>query len=60
MDLRGPTGGEGEVDVGPVIDQLLEAEAGTGALIDRLGSLGEGLGMIAPNASPIFSKSSSS
>lgn len=48
------SGGTAEVDVGPVIDDLLGAEPGTGELLDRLGGLGESLGAITPNASPIF------
>ncbi|MFA9563775.1 MAG: family 20 glycosylhydrolase, partial [Acidimicrobiales bacterium] len=48
------SGGTREVEVGPVIDDLLAADPGTGDLIDRLGGLGESLGAITPNASPIF------
>ncbi len=46
--------GRSHVDVGPVIDQLLDAKPGTGALIDQLGHLGESLGMTTINGSPIF------
>ncbi len=48
------SGGTADVPVGPVIDRLLEAAPGTGELIDRLGGLGESLGAVTPNASPIF------
>ena len=48
------SGGTADVEVGPVIDRLLDAAPGTGALIDRLGELGESLGATTPNASPIF------
>ena len=48
------SGGTADVEVGPVIDDLLDAEPGTGQLIDRLGGLGESLDAITPNASPIF------
>ena len=40
-------------DVGPVIDRLLGAEAGTGALLDELGHLGERLGPWTPNGTPL-------
>ncbi len=43
-----------EVEVGPIIDDLLDAEAGTGQMIERLGGLGESLGMVGFNGSPIF------
>lgn len=43
------------VDVGSVIDDLLNAAPGTGALLDELGSIGEGLGVSSPNSSPLFS-----
>ena len=36
------------------IDDLLGCEKGVGALIDRLGCVGEELGMVSPNSSPIF------
>ena len=48
------SGGGAAFEVGPVIDELLEAIHGTGDLIDQLGGLGESLGAITPNASPIF------
>ncbi len=48
------SGGTADVVVGPVVDDLLDAEPGIGELIDRLGGLGESLGAITPNASPIF------
>ena len=37
------------------IDELLGCERGVGALIDRLGCIGEELGMVSPNSSPLFS-----
>jgi len=37
------SGGSVDADVGPVIDQLLDATPGTGELIDRLGRLGDEL-----------------
>ncbi|MCQ3811240.1 MAG: family 20 glycosylhydrolase [Acidimicrobiia bacterium] len=36
------------------VDDLLGCEPGVGALIDRLGRIGEGLGMVSLNSSPIF------
>ena len=48
------SGGTAEVDVGPVVDDLLDAAPGTGDLLDQLGGLGESLGAVTPNASPIF------
>ncbi len=36
------------------IDEVLGCERGVGALIDRLGRIGEELGMVSPNSSPIF------
>lgn len=42
-----------DLDVGPIIDQLLGARPGTGAMIDELGHLGERLGVVTPNGSPI-------
>ncbi len=48
------SGGVAPVEVGPVVDELLDATPGTGDLIDHLGGLGESLGAITPNASPIF------
>ena len=36
------------------IDDVLECDRGVGALIDRLGRIGEELEMVAPNASPVF------
>ncbi len=47
-------GGAVDVEVGSVIDELLDAEPGTGDLLDRLGGIGESLGMITPNGSPIW------
>ena len=43
-----------DVEVGPIIDSLLEAESGTGQMIDGLGSLGDWTGLAVPNGSPIF------
>ncbi|MBC8363527.1 MAG: family 20 glycosylhydrolase [Actinobacteria bacterium] len=43
-----------DIPVGPVVDGLLGARAGTGDLLDRLGGLGESLGLTSPNGSPIF------
>ena len=37
------------------IDEVLGCERGVGALIDRLGCIGEKLGMVSPNSSPLFS-----
>ena len=37
------------------IDELLGCERGVGALIDRLGCIGEELGVKSPNSSPLFS-----
>ena len=37
------------------LDELLECDAGVGALIDRLGNLGEALGVDQMNGSPAFS-----
>lgn len=48
------SGGTTQVAVGPVIDELLDAEPGTGELLDTLGHLGESLRLTAPNSSPIF------
>ncbi len=48
------SGGSADVAVGPVLDELLDAEPGTGDLLDRLGRLGETLGPVSPNSSPIF------
>lgn len=42
-----------DVDVGPVVDEVLAAEPGTGALIDRLGNIGESLGAHTTNGSPV-------
>ena len=36
------------------IDEVVGCEQGVGALIDRLGRIGEGLGMVSINSSPIF------
>ncbi|MDH3704630.1 MAG: family 20 glycosylhydrolase [Acidimicrobiia bacterium] len=47
-------GGATDPDVGPVIDELVGADAGTGQLLDTLGHLGETLGLTAPNGSPVF------
>ncbi len=43
-----------EAQVAQRIDDLLGCEKGVGSLIDRLGSIGEDLGMVSPNSSPIF------
>ena len=43
-----------EAEVAQRIDELLGCEKGVGALIDRLGCIGEELGMVSPNSSPIF------
>lgn len=48
------SGGAAQVDVGPVVDELLGAGAGTGELLDRLGMVSESLGMMSPNSSPVF------
>ena len=48
------SGGSADVEVGPIIDDLLQADTGTGALLDNLGGLGESLGISTPNSSPIF------
>jgi hexosaminidase len=50
------TGKADPIDVGPVIDELLNADSGTGHTIDSLGHLGESLGMMTPNGSPIFAE----
>ncbi|MEM9034513.1 MAG: hypothetical protein AAGD18_07970 [Actinomycetota bacterium] len=42
-----------QLDVGPIVDDLLDAAAGTGALIDELGHLGEGLGASTANSTPL-------
>jgi len=48
------SGASGDVEVGPIIDSLLDAESGAGQMIDRLGSLGDSTGLAVPNGSPIF------
>ena len=40
--------------VGEQIDEILGCQVGIGALIDRLGNLGESLGLVSINGSPIF------
>jgi hexosaminidase len=47
-------GGADEPDVGVMIDDLLDAEPGTGAMLDSLGNTGEALGPTTINGSPIF------
>ena len=42
------------VDIGAAVDELVGAPPGTGALIDRLGQVGESLGMEAFNGSAPF------
>ena len=41
-------------EVGEQIDEILGCQAGIGALIDRLGDIGESLGLVSINGSPIF------
>ena len=41
-------------EVGEQIDEILGCQTGIGALIDRLGDIGETLGLISINGSPIF------
>jgi len=41
-------------EVGERIDEILGCQMGIGALIDRLGDIGESLGLISINGSPIF------
>ncbi len=58
--VRGGAAAQGEpIDddalVAERIDELLGCERGVGALIDRLGCIGEQLGMVSPNSSPLFS-----
>lgn len=48
---RGPSC---DIDVGPIIDSLLDAESGTGQMIDALGSLAASTGLAVSNGSPIF------
>ncbi len=42
------------VEVGERIDEILGCQEGIGALIDRLGGIGESLGLVSINGSPIF------
>ena len=42
------------VDVGAIVDRLLGAPDGTGALIDRLGRVCDDLGLVGINGTPIF------
>lgn len=44
-----------DAEVARRVDAVLGCDTGIGALIDRLGTIGEGLGMIAVNASAAFS-----
>lgn len=58
--VRGGAAAKGEpIDddaaVAERIDEVLGCERGVGALIDRLGCIGEELGMVSPNSSPLFS-----
>lgn len=46
-------GSSQNLEVGAVIDRLLDAEPGTGELLDRLGHLGESLGATTANGTPI-------
>ena len=41
-------------DVARRVDEALGCDAGVGSLLDRLGELGETLGVTAPNGSPVF------
>ncbi|MDE0615091.1 MAG: family 20 glycosylhydrolase [bacterium] len=41
-------------EVGERIDEIIGCQMGIGALIDRLGDIGESLGLISINGSPIF------
>ena len=41
-------------EVGEQIDRILGCQMGIGALIDRLGDIGESLGLVSMNGSPVF------
>ncbi|MCY3635586.1 MAG: glycoside hydrolase [bacterium] len=58
--VRGGAAARGEpidddAEVAERIDELLSCDPGVGALLDRLGRIGESLGMVALNSSPLFS-----
>lgn len=58
--VRGGAAARGEAidddsEVANRIDELLSCDPGVGALLDRLGRIGESLGMAALNSSPLFS-----
>ena len=58
--VRGGAAAQGEpfdddTRVAERVDEVLGCDPGAGALIDRLGRIGEQLGMASPNSSPLFS-----